>query len=100
MTDEDEANGPVEAVVGLAAEAQAPAIRLYPNPASHLVTFEWLGEAPTMAVLRDAQGRTCRQMTLMPGNTVLDVSDLAYGLYTLQTGEGLSQRRHQLMICR
>jgi photosystem II stability/assembly factor-like uncharacterized protein len=76
-------------------EQQLPSFKLYPNPASNVVTVT-LPEplnTPATAILIDNQGRKVQQVALSAqgkGMVSLDLSTLASGIYTLMI-EGTTQ---------
>lgn len=72
-------------------------LRLFPNPASHLLTIAWEEEARSLAV-HDAQGRLVANVDRLPAGQrqhQLNVEAWAGGLYTVQlngTGKRQVQR--------
>jgi hypothetical protein len=55
--------------------------RLFPNPASDLVSIERPGNSPAVVTVIDAQGRMVGTEHLNGGRAVIDVQDLPPGLY-------------------
>ena len=59
-------------------------LRVYPNPASSLVTIE--SDAPLQLQLSDLTGRVVRNITVS-GNAVISLEDLANGVYYLKASD-------------
>ena len=73
--------------VGVPAEADAPAVSLFPNPAHHTVRLTNASAGPVTVL--DAVGRTVRVATIAPGQAeaTLSVEGLTPGLYLVRAGQ-------------
>ncbi len=79
---------PVEVMLGttgVAANDQAAAMHIFPNPAADKVTISGeLPEGAATADFLDVAGRVCLRAAITPAGLTIDVSTLAPGAYTLQ----------------
>lgn len=64
-------------------------IKLYPNPASTLITIE--SSENTIVHLKDYYGRLLKTRTLAEGINEISIDDLANGMYILESGDGQVQ---------
>jgi len=73
--------------VGLA-EKHVATLRVWPNPASHMLNVEYPGAQKTLAELINSAGQRVRSFTLRPGVNALDLSGVESGLYALRSVKG------------
>jgi len=77
-------------ITSVSGKAAASYIKLIPNPAS--ATVQVLTQNQGMLKVIDAQGRQVLEQAAKPGNTVLDVSGLKPGIYSVMV-EGAKPER-------
>lgn len=81
-------NAPLSAAVDSTIEEKYNAVKVYPNPTNDYLNIAWEAEFdfPIELKISDVSGRIIVHQTLkyQTGNTTLDVSSLANGIYTIQ----------------
>ena len=82
----------------LQAEPEAEATQVFPNPANDQVTFVFTAKrpGPVDVVIHDATGREAKRVRVQTqqGSTrvVIDVADLATGLYFIRGGSDVTKK--------
>lgn len=63
--------------------ATKPMLRVWPNPGNNQLNLDWPDQLLDHVELFDAQGRTVLSTALRQGSTLVDVSSLASGVYSV-----------------
>lgn len=72
---------------------------VYPNPATDQVQIQWTGDAPEQLTLTDLSGQIVYQLNPINNATVLlDLQDLAPGVYILTSNFGTAQEVTKLIV--
>lgn len=73
-------------------------ISAFPNPAADIITIESSEAADLNWALADLTGKTVRNGALLKGQTQVDVSEIAAGLYLLQCSGAAGSWRKKVLI--
>ncbi|MFN3530703.1 MAG: T9SS type A sorting domain-containing protein [Bacteroidia bacterium] len=72
------------ATSSVAEKALAHELKMYPNPANHLIHFQYNGEQNSKLSIRNMSGQLVKEIALYPGSQSADISELAAGVYLVQ----------------
>lgn len=87
----------VNTSVGSAEQASTSAMRIYPNPASALITID-LGELQRVQLdVYNAIGECVIQRTVVGGRSTIDISGLPTGIYTIRSTTVDGTFQHKVM---
>ncbi len=78
-------------------ETMADGIQLMPNPASGFVSLRRLDKPAHIRIL-DVHGKVCLQKADVSSTTVLDVTMLSEGVYTVEVTDGISRQLRRLVV--
>jgi len=74
----------IDEVVGIEDEFVDQNVRIYPNPASGIITLETIEGIPAKVAVMNVQGKVLIQQDLASGSNEMDVSGLSGGLYLVK----------------
>ncbi len=81
-------SAPVQVISTGARQAHLVAARIHPNPANDALRITRIDAAPALLTFMDAQGRSVRSERITGSEVILDLTDLASGLYLLRLSQG------------